>query len=196
MAREGHRVVVTALAADPVTAIEQHTRIEPMPAPDPATLKSGDVIVEIRSAAVGWVDVLMTSGLYQHRPEPPYTPGLEYAGIIAGFASGARDEGGLTVGDAVLVDGLHAGPRSLGAYRRWGGFASWGVAPREAVLRIPGGLSFDQACNLLGSYETAYHCLVTRGRLRAGETVLIHGASGATGLAAVQVIHQEPTMIP
>jgi NADPH2:quinone reductase len=57
----------------------------------------------------------------------------------------------------------------------------------QAVRSIPGGLSFDQACNLLGNYETAYHCLVTRGRLNAGETVLIHGASGSTGLAAVQV---------
>jgi NADPH:quinone reductase len=55
------------------------------------------------------------------------------------------------------------------------------------VLRIPGALSFDQACNLLGNYETAYHCLVARGRLQAGETVLIHGASGATGLAAVHL---------
>ena len=54
-------------------------------------------------------------------------------------------------------------------------------------MPIPGALSFDQACNLLGNYETAYHCLVARGRLRAGETVLIHGASGSTGLAAVHV---------
>ena len=53
--------------------------------------------------------------------------------------------------------------------------------------RIPGELSFDEACNLLGNYETAYHCLVTRGRLSAGETVLVHGASGSVGLAAVHV---------
>jgi NADPH2:quinone reductase len=91
------------------------------------------------------------------------------------------------VGDRVLVDGLLAGPRSLGDYQAYGGFASWGVAPEEAVRLIPGGLSFDQACSLLGSYETAYHCLVTRGKLQAGETVLIHGASGSTGLAAVHV---------
>src|SRR6185436_19249951 len=68
-----------------------------------------------------------------------------------------------------------------------GGFATYGVAPGVAVRPIPGGLSFDQACNLLGSYETAYHCLVTRGAIQAGETVLIHGASGSTGLATVHV---------
>ena len=93
----------------------------------------------------------------------------------------------VAVGDAVLVDGFLAGPRSLGAYQAYGGFASYAVAPGEAVHRIPGELSFDQACNLLGNYETAYHCLITRGRLQAGETVLIHGASGSTGLAAVHV---------
>jgi NADPH2:quinone reductase len=75
----------------------------------------------------------------------------------------------------------------MGPYQAWGGFASYGVAPSEAVRKIPGKLTFDQACNLLGNYETAYHCLITRGRLQRGETVLVHGASGSTGLAAVHV---------
>jgi len=126
----------------------------------------------------------MTSGQYQHMPKPPYTPGLEMAGRIAWKGA---DVDGFAEGDAVLVDGFLAGPRSLGAYQRWGGFATYAVAPVEALHRLPGELSFDQAAGLLGAYETAYHCLVTRGRLAAGETVLIHGASGATGLAAVQV---------
>jgi len=64
------------------------------------------------------------------------------------------------------------------------------LAAAAAVVPIPGALSFDQACCLLGNYETAYHCLVTRGRLREGETVLIHGAAGATGLAAVEVARE------
>jgi NADPH:quinone reductase len=91
------------------------------------------------------------------------------------------------VGDAVLVDGFLAGPRSVGGYQAYGGFASYAVAPVEAIRKIPGRWSFDEACCLLGNYETAYHCLLTRGRLRAGETVLIHGAAGSTGLAAVQI---------
>jgi NADPH2:quinone reductase len=178
----GQRVVVNALGPDVPAAIESCLSLEPMAAPDPATLGARDVIIEIRSASVGWVDLLMTAGQYQHRPTPPYTPGLEYAGVVA-WSGG----GGLAVGTPVLVDGFLAGPRSLGAYQAYGGFASYAVAPVEAVRPIPGGLSFDQACNLLGNYETAYHCLIHRGRLRAGETVLIHGASGSTGLAAVHV---------
>lgn len=180
----GHRVVVSELGDDPLTAIEQFASLVPMAAPDPATLGSGDVIVAVRSAAVGWVDLIMTSGQYQHVPAPPYTPGLEYAGVVA-YAGPAA--GAFAVGDAVLVDPFLAGPRSHGDYRSYGGFASYAVAPVAAVRPIPAGLSFDQACNLLGNYETAYHCLITRGRLTAGETVLIHGASGATGLAAVHV---------
>jgi NADPH2:quinone reductase len=177
-------VVVSQLGEDPLQAIADHTSLEAMSAPDPATLGPRDVLVSIRSAAVGWVDLLMTSGQYQHAPKVPYTPGLEYAGIVEWAGP---EVGGVRAGDRVLVDGFLAGPRSHGAYQAYGGYASWGVAPAEAVHAIPGELSFDQACNLLGNYETAYHCLVTRGQLRAGETVLIHGASGSTGLAAVHV---------
>jgi len=178
-------VVVAEFAESPPDAIERVMSLEPMARPDPATLGARDVIVEVRSAAVGWVDLLMTSGQYQHMPKPPYTPGLECAGVVAWIGPEVREE--IAVGDPVIIDGLLAGPRSLGPYQKWGGFASYVVAPVEGVIKIPGRLSFDQAAALLGSYETAYHCLITRGRLRAGETVLIHGASGATGLAAVQV---------
>ncbi len=181
----GRRVVVAQFAESPAEAIEHGLALEPMAAPDPGRLAAHDVIVEVRSAAVGWVDLLMTSGQYQHMPKPPYTPGLECAGVVVWVGAEARAT--VAIGDAVIVDGLHAGPRSLGAYQAWGGFATYVVAPAHGVIRIPGGLTFDQAAALLGSYETAVHCLITRGRLRAGETVLIHGASGATGLAAVQV---------
>jgi NADPH:quinone reductase len=180
----GQRVMVRELAEDPAAAIDLMA-LEPMPPPDPATLAPGDVIIAIRSASVGWVDLIMSSGQYQHLLRPPYTPGLEYAGVVTWVGPAAGDR--VAVGDRVLVDGLLAGPRSLGDYQRWGGFASYAVAPAGAVHRIPGGLSFDQACNLLGNYETAYHALVARGRVQAGETVLIHGASGSTGLAAVQM---------
>lgn len=179
----GHRVVVTALGDDPLQAIDELARLEVQPPPDPATLGAHDVVIAVRSAAVGWVDLLMTSGQYQHVPQPPYTPGLEYAGEVAWVGPAVTT---VAVGAPVLVDPFLAGPRSHGAYRD-GGFATYAVAPADAVRPLPRGLSFDQACNLLGSYETAYHCLITRGRLAAGETVLIHGASGATGLAAVHV---------
>jgi NADPH2:quinone reductase len=180
----GRRVVVRELAESPLDAIANHMAIVDMPAPDPATLLPRDVIVKIASAQVGWVDLLMTSGQYQHLPKPPYCPGLEYAGVVAWVGANVTK---VRVGDRVLIDGFLAGPRSLGGYQAYGGFATYGVAPEEAAIPIPGALSFDEACNLLGNYETAYHCLIARGKLQAGETVLIHGASGATGLAAVHV---------
>jgi len=182
--KPGHRVVVAELGDTPLDAIERHASLAPMDAPDTATLGPRDVVIAVESAQVGWVDLIMASGQYQHVPKPPYTPGLEYAGTVAWVGA---DVSHVAVGDRVLNDGLLSGPRSLGAYQRWGGFASYAVAPAEAVLPIPGTLTCDEACSLLGNYETAYHCLVTRGRVQAGETVLIHGAAGATGLAAVQV---------
>jgi NADPH2:quinone reductase len=178
---EGRRVFLPALAETPLEAVATMT-IEPQP--EPTEIGPRDVVIAIQSAQVGWVDLLMTAGQYQHQPKPPYTPGLEYAGKVARVGAEVKS---VKEGDAVLVDGFRAGPRSLGAYQGWGGFASWAVVPEEAVLKTPGALSFDQACNLLGNYETAIHCLITRGKLQAGETVLIHGASGATGLAAVHV---------
>jgi len=161
---------VSELAETPLDAIEHHMTLAAMDPPDPANLSARDVVIAIRSASVGWVDLLMTSGQYQHMPKPPYCPGLEYAGEVAWVGPGVGDRVG--VGDAVLVDGFLAGPRSVGDYQAYGGFASYAVAPAEAVHAIPGELTFDQACNLLGNYETAYHCLIARGRLQRGETVL------------------------
>jgi NADPH2:quinone reductase len=179
----GRRVLITTLAENPAEAIER-AELVPMEAPDPATLGPRDVLIQIKSCAVGWVDLIMASGQYQHLVPPPYTPGLEYAGVVAWVGPEVTT---IAVGAEVLVDGFLAGPRSHGAYQRWGGYASYAVAPMEAVHHIPGKLNFDQACNLLGSYETAYHCLIHRGRLQPGETVLVHGASGSTGLAAVHL---------
>jgi NADPH2:quinone reductase len=181
----GRHVIVSEFAETPPEAIESKLSLQSMDAPDPAKIGPRDVIVEIRAASVGWVDLLMTSGQYQHLPKPPYCPGLEYAGVVAFKGAGVGDQ--IAIGDRVIVDPFLAGPRSHGPYQAYGGFASYSVAPEEAVLKIPGALDFAQAANLLGNYETAYHVLVTRGRLQPHETVLIHGASGSTGLAAVQI---------
>lgn len=184
MKSNGLRAVISALGENPLEAVDQHLTLEPMSPPDTSKLAPHDVVIAVKSAAVGWVDLIMSSGQYQHLPKPPYTPGLEYAGEVAWAGPDVKH---VKEGDRVLVDGFVAGPRSLGEYQASGGFATWAVVPGNAVKPIPGGLSFDQAASLLGSYETAIHCLVTRGRLKAGETVLILGASGATGLAAVHV---------
>lgn len=181
----GHRVVVSELGETPLDALEKHMSLAPMDPPDPAKLGPRDVIVAIKSATVGWVDLIMTSGQYQHVPKPPYTPGLEYAGVVVWKGADVGEH--CRLGDEVLNDPFRAGPRSHGDYRASGGFASYAVLPMEAVLAVPKGLSTDEACNLLGNYETAYHCLIARGRLQKDETVLILGATGATGLAAVHL---------
>ena len=112
------RVVLSALAESPLEAIEKMA-LEPQP--EPTEVGPRDVVIAIKSAPVGWVDLLMTSGQYQHMPKPPYTPGLEYAGVVARVGAEVKS---VKDGDAVLVDGFLAGPRSLGAYQGWGGFAS------------------------------------------------------------------------
>jgi NADPH:quinone reductase len=180
----GRRAVVTALGATPLETFAKHLRVEPQPPPARESLAPDDVIVAVKSAAVGWVDLLMASGQYQHVPEPPYTPGLEYAGEVV--ATGAAVEK-LQIGARVMADGLRTGPRSLGEHRRHGGFASYAVAPASALIPLPAELSADEGACLLGGFETAHHALVARGRLRSGETALILGATGSTGLAAVQV---------
>ena len=78
----GLRVLVTELAETPLEGIENNVHIQEMPAPDPRDLRSTEVIIAIRSAGVGWVDLIMTSGQYQHAPQLPYCPGLEYSGDI------------------------------------------------------------------------------------------------------------------
>ena len=182
----GQRVRVSEFAENPLEGLEKFLGLETQTIPNHEDLAPHDVIIEVKSAAVGWVDLLMTSGQYQHMPPLPYTPGLEYSGVVIWKGSDV-DDALAVVGDKVFVDGFVAGPRSPGAYQQYGGFASYAVAPKNALRKIPEGFSFDQACNLLGSYETAYHCLITCGQLQSGETVLIHGASGATGLAAVHI---------
>jgi len=184
MLEAGTRVVVDRFAESPEEAIDTVMSLVPQPVPDPKALTSNEVLIRIKSAAVGWVDLLMSSGQYQHMAKPPYTPGLEGTGEVLAVGKDAKRT---TVGARVLFDGMLAGPRSLGAYQSQGTFATYAVLPEEAVLPLPATLDFDQGAALLSAYETAYHCLITRGRLTAGETVLILGASGSTGLAAVEL---------
>ena len=184
MSETGLRVLVDAYGETPLDAIRDHLRLEVQQRPDPADLADDDVVIRVRSCAVGWVDLLMTSGQYQHMPKPPYTPGLEFAGDVVHVGPAVEH---VAVGDRVLADGFETGPRSGGSHERWGGFATWSVAPGRGVRKLHANLSYDQGANLLGNYETAYHCLVACGDVQPGETVLIHGASGSTGLAAVHL---------
>ena len=181
------RVVITEFGNDPVEALENYYKVENYDPPTEKDLGSNDVLIKIRSCGVSWVDMLMTSGQYQHLAKPPYTPGLEYAGIVQSCGQEAKEKHGIEVGKEVFVDCITTGPRTSGNYGKFGGFCSYSIAPSEAIHTKPDHFSFEQASNFLGNYETAYHVVVHCAKAKPGETILIHGATGATGLAAVQI---------
>ncbi|QJW85363.1 zinc-binding dehydrogenase [Ramlibacter terrae] len=182
----GERVRLDAFGESPEDALARCVRLESMPFPTGAALAPTDVVVEVASAGVALIDAMMLSGQYHHKPPLPFTPGMEYAGIVR-WTGSAVDPARLAVGDRVFNDYLLSGPRSAGAHASQGGWASYAVAPQDALHRVPAGLSMDQAANFLLNFETAHFALVVRGGLRAGEVLLVNGASGAAGLAAVQV---------
>ena len=177
---EGTQIQVHELASTPLDAIDA-LKPEPQSAPTPT---GREVVVRVKAAQVNWVDLIMLSGQYQHVPKPPYVPGLEWSGEVVAVGGEVTR---WKVGDAVIGDGLRTGPRSLGEYRAHGGFATYTLAPEDALIALPERLSFAHGCSLLGGYETAYHCLFHRGQLQQGETVLILGATGSVGLAALQL---------
>ncbi|HEX7944802.1 MAG TPA: NADPH:quinone oxidoreductase family protein [Phenylobacterium sp.] len=136
------------------------------PAPGP-----GEVLVKVGACGVGYVDALVALGRYQVKPPLPHTPGQEVGGSVE------------AVGDG--VSGLAPGDRVMAAVR--GGFAEYALAAAQAVTRIPDRMSFSQAAGFRVNYLTALHGLRDRGAVRAGETVLVFGAAGGVGSAAVQV---------
>lgn len=139
---------------------------------DPGPPAAGKVRVAIMAAGISFVDVLTAAGGYQVKPPVPFIPGSECAGIIEAIGDEVT---GFAIGDRVVGSG-------------WGGmFASHVNLPADSVRQMPGGLSFQEAAVFPVSYTTAWHALVDRGRLQAGETLLVLGAGGATGYAAVQI---------
>ena len=129
------------------------------------------VVVEVHAAGVSFPEVLQTRGEYQVKPELPFVPGSEVSGVVVA----APDGSGLAAGDRVA------------AFCMLGGFAETAVAPAWLTFALPKGLDFSQGAGLVLNYHTAYFALVTRGRLARGETVLVHGAAGGVGTAALQI---------
>ena len=126
----------------------------------------------MHAAGVNFPDALMVMGQYQVRPPLPFTPGGEAAGVIVEVGSG--------------VTHLHIGQRVV-AFTRMGAFAEQLGAPASAVTPIPDALSFDVAATLPLAYGTAMHALIDRAQLARGETLLVLGASGGVGLAAIMI---------
>jgi NADPH2:quinone reductase len=140
--------------------------------PDPPPPGADEIQVRIGARGVQYVDVLMLAGKYQFRPEPPFIPGSEAAGVVAAVGAGVAD---FKVGDRVMSR------HTLGAY------ATLGNAKAALCDRIPDGMSVAHAGVFRSAYSTAYHALMQRGRMTAGEWVLVHGAAGGIGIAAIQL---------
>jgi NADPH2:quinone reductase len=129
------------------------------------------VVVEVRAAGVSFPEVLQSRGEYQLKPELPFVPGSEVAGVVRS----APADSDLSEGDRVA------------AFPMLGGFAEVAIAPTFLTFRLPDALDFAQGAGLILNYHTAYFALKLRGRLVEGEQVLVHGAAGGVGTAALQV---------
>jgi NADPH2:quinone reductase len=140
--------------------------------PDPPPPGPGEVQVRIQARGVQYVDVLMLAGKYQFRPEPPFIPGNEGAGEVVAVGQGVTT---FKLGDRIM------------SRHRLGAFAQLGNSKAEDCDPVPAGMSIEAAAVFRGAYHTAYHALVQRARMKAGDWVLINGAAGGIGIAAIQV---------
>src|SRR3954449_1678414 len=150
-------------------ALEQTER--PEPEPNHFMSPGSGVVIDVRAVGVSFPDLLQSRGLYQMKPELPFVPG----GEVAGTVSAAPDGSGFSAGDRVA------------AMTVLGGFAERAVAPPMLTFRLPDALDDAAGAALVLNYHTALFALQTRGQLAEGETVLVHGAAGGVGTAALQV---------
>lgn len=144
-------------------------RLDELPDPQPG---SGELLVRVRAAAINFPDVLIIEDKYQLKPPRPFSPGGEIAGEIEAIGDGVQ---GWTVGDRVI------------AVSGFGGLAEKIVVPARAAYRLPEERSFEEGAALLLTYATSIHALLDRGKLQAGQTLLVLGAAGGVGLAAVEL---------
>src|ERR671922_2462352 len=163
------RAVQIVDLSGPESALAETELPEPEPS-HPLTPGAG-VVVEVHAAGVSFPELLQTRGEYQIKPPLPFVPGSEVAGVVRSAPEGAS---------------VKAGDR-VAAFCMLGGFAEVAVAPEYLTFALPEALDFAQGAGLILNYHTAYFALVLRGRLEEGETVLVHGAAGGVGTAALQV---------
>jgi NADPH:quinone reductase len=149
----------------PVSGLE----VKDVPAPPPG---EKDVVVRVEAAGLNYPDALLVQGKYQFRPPLPFVPGMELAGVVTAVGAAVS---GLRPGDAVI------------ATSGTGAFAEQCVVPAERVLRRPPSLAADMGAASIVTYGTAAHALEDRARLQPGETLLVLGAAGGVGTAAVEI---------
>jgi NADPH2:quinone reductase len=136
-----------------------------------APLAQGQARVAIHAAGINFPDILMVAGEYQLKPELPFTPGVEAAGEVVEVNGAA----GVAVGDRVIVKMRH------------GAYADEAVVAPSQLTRLPSTFDYVEGATFLAAHGTAYHALIDRGQLRPGEVLLVHGAGGGVGLAAVEI---------
>ena len=140
-----------------------------IPTPQP---KAGEVLIEIKAASLNFPDILIVQNKYQIKPALPFVPGAEYAGTVQAVGDGVKH---LKVGQAVAcLSGT-------------GGFGTHTLAPAALCMPLPPGFPMVDAAAFIMIYATSYHALVDRAQLKAGETVLVLGAAGGVGTAAIQI---------
>ncbi len=144
--------------------------------PDPH-VKAGEVLVRVKAVGVNFADLLQRMGIYPGTPKPPFVPGLEIAGVVEKIAEGGKpgEGGALRPGDAVA------------ALTQFNAYADWVAVPAKQVYRLPPGMPFEDAAAIPVNYLTAYHSMFVMGNLQPGARILIHGAAGGVGIAAVQL---------
>jgi NADPH2:quinone reductase len=132
----------------------------------------GAVLIDVYAAGVAFPDALQSRGLYQYKPEMPYSPGGELAGVVRSAPAGAHVE---------------AGDRVCGLTMLCGAMAEVVALPEDRVFKLPDSVSFEAGAGLLFNDLTMHHALRTRGRLAPGETVLVHGAAGGIGTSTLRL---------
>jgi NADPH2:quinone reductase len=140
-----------------------------LPTPQP---KAGEVLIEIRAASLNFPDLLIVQNKYQIKPPLPFVPGSEYAGVVQAVGEGVKH---LQVG------------QSVACLSGTGGFGTHTLAPAALCMPLPAGFSHVDAAAFIMIYATSWHALMDRAQLKAGETVLVLGAAGGVGTAAIQI---------
>jgi NADPH2:quinone reductase len=143
--------------------------VEEVESPIPA---EGEVLLTVKACGVNFPDTLIIQGKYQYKPDLPFSPGGEVAGVIKSVGTGVTN---VKVGDRVI------------AFNTWGGFAEEMVVGSDRLIPISDQMNFEEASAFILTYGTSYHALKDRAALQSGETLLVLGASGGVGLAAVQL---------
>lgn len=155
------------LCEDPVGVEALNWKSLPMPVP-----KKGEVLIEIQAASLNFPDLLIVQNKYQMKPPLPFVPGSEYAGVVRALGEGVNH---LAVG------------QSVACLSGTGGFGTHTVAPAALCMPLPPGFPAVDAAAFIMIYATSWHALMDRGALKAGETVLVLGAAGGVGTAAIQI---------